>query len=230
MKRLKIAIDGPCASGKSTVAKMLAVQLEYKLINTGAMYRAVGLMALEKGIDPLDEPGVEAILPGVAIDFAGPASNQRLILNGRDVTERIGEPDVAQAASSVSSLLPVRKELVARQQAMARAGGVVLEGRDIGTVVLKDAECKFFITASLEERGRRRLKDYERMGIHKTLSEVQEELRLRDLNDMTRKHSPLVKAEDAIEIDTTDLTIKEVIDRLLGHIEGNCRRPPSERG
>ncbi|RLC47584.1 MAG: (d)CMP kinase [Candidatus Coatesbacteria bacterium] len=229
MKRLKIAIDGPCASGKSTVAKILAEQLGYKLINTGAMYRAVGLMALENDIDPLDEQGVKSILRQVAIDFAGPASNQRTILNGRDITERIAEPDVAQAASSVSSLLPVRRELVARQQAMARAGGVVLEGRDIGTVVLKDAECKFFITASLGERARRRLKDYERLGIHRSLPEVQQELHSRDLNDMTREHSPLVKAEDAIEIDTTDLTIEQVINRLLGHIEENCRKPAGDR-
>lgn len=218
MKRLKIAIDGPCGSGKSTVAKLLAERLGYKFINTGAMYRAVGLTVLERGIDPLDEPRVRALLPKIEIDLVGPASNQRVLLNGRDVTERIAEPDVASAASRVSSLLPVRKDLVARQQRMAREGGVVLEGRDIGTVVLKDAECKFFVTASLTERARRRLKDYEEMGINKSLEEVREDLRIRDDNDSTREHSPLMKADDAIEIDTTDLTIDEAIDRLMALI------------
>ncbi|MBN1592449.1 MAG: (d)CMP kinase [Candidatus Coatesbacteria bacterium] len=217
--KLKIAMDGPCASGKSTVAKLLAVRLGYKLINTGAMYRAVGLTAIEKGIDPLDEEAVKAILPEVKVDFEGPASNQRVILNGRDITERIAEPDVASAASSASSLLPVREDLVAQQQALAKEGGVVLEGRDIGTVVLKDAECKFYIVASIEERARRRLLDYERMGIKKSLAEVQEELSIRDKNDMTREHSPLKKADDAIEIDTTGLTIDKVIEKLMAYIE-----------
>ena len=219
MRRIKIAVDGPCASGKSTVARLLALRLGYKLINTGAMYRAVGLLAIEEGIDPLDEAGVSLILPNIEIDFVGPASNQRVILNGRDVTERIAEPDVASAASAVSSLLPVRKDLVARQQRMAAEGGVVLEGRDIGTVVLKDAECKFYVTASLEERARRRLKDYDSMGIPKELAQVQDDLRRRDTNDMTREHSPLKKAPGAIEIDTTHLTIDEVIDRLMAHIQ-----------
>jgi cytidylate kinase len=225
MRRAKIAIDGPCASGKSTVAKLLAQRLGFKLINTGAMYRAVGLLAIEKNIDPLDERGVSSILPDIEIDFVGPASSQRVILNGRDVTERIAQPDVASAASAASSLLPVRKELVARQQAMAKEGGVVLEGRDIGTVVLKDAECKFYITASIEERARRRLKDYESMGIQKPLAEVQDELCQRDQNDMTREHSPLKKAADAIEIDTTNLTIDQVIDRLMAHIQAASGRP-----
>ncbi len=219
MRRMRIAIDGPCASGKSTVAKLLALRLGYKLINTGAMYRAVGLLAIEKGIEPLDEAGVSSILPNIEIDFVGPASSQHVILNGRDVTERIVQPDVASAASSVSSLLPVRENLVARQQAMARSGGVVLEGRDIGTVVLTDAECKFYITASIEERARRRLNDYESMGIQKELAEVQDDLDRRDKNDMTREHSPLKKAPDAIEIDTTHLTIDEVIHRLMAHIQ-----------
>jgi len=216
--KLKIAIDGPCASGKSTVAKLIAQQLGYKLINTGAMYRAVGLLAIENGIDPLDEAAVCSILPKTKIDFAGPASNQRVILNGRDVTERLAEPDVAAAASSASSLLPVRFDLVAQQQALAKEGGVVLEGRDIGTVVLIDAECKFYITASIEERARRRLRDYEGMGIKKALAEVQDDLRRRDQNDMTREHSPLKKAQDAIEIDTTNLTLNQVIARLMAHI------------
>lgn len=217
--KLKIAIDGPCASGKSTVAKLLALRLGYKLINTGTMYRAVGLLAIEKSIDPLDEDAVCSILPEIEIDFAGPASNQRVILNGRDITERIAQPDVAAAASSASSLLPVRLDLVAQQQALAREGGVVLEGRDIGTVVLTDAECKFYVTASIEERARRRLNDYESMGIEKELAEVQDDLRRRDRNDMTREHSPLKKAPDAIEIDTTNLAIDEVIDRLMAHIQ-----------
>ncbi|MBN2209359.1 MAG: (d)CMP kinase [Candidatus Coatesbacteria bacterium] len=219
MRRLKVAIDGPCASGKSTIAKLLAQRLGFKLINTGAMYRAVGLLALERGIDPLDEAAVCSILPDIDIDLVGPASSQRVILNGRDVTERIAQPDVAKAASDASSLLPVRRELVARQQAMAQEGGVVLEGRDIGTVVLKDAECKFYVTASIEERARRRLKDYEGMGIEKALAEVQDELRQRDQNDMTREHSPLKKADDAIELDTTHLTIDQVIDRLMDYIQ-----------
>jgi len=222
---MRIAFDGPCASGKSTVAKLLALRLGYKLINTGAMYRAVGLLAIERSIDPLDEAGVSSILPDVEIDFVGPASSQRVILNGRDVTERIAQPDVASAASSVSSLLPVRKDLVARQQRMAAEGGVVLEGRDIGTVVLTEAECKFYVTASIEERARRRLKDYESMGIQKELAEVQDDLRRRDTNDMTREHSPLKKAPDAIEIDTTNLTIDEVIERLTTYIQSASASP-----
>ena len=223
MKRLKIAIDGPCGSGKSTVAWLLAERLGYKFINSGAMYRAVGLTVLEKGIDPLDEPRVQALLPYIEIELVGPASNQRVLLNGRDVTERIAEPDVASAASRVSSLLPVRNDLVSRQQEMAREGGVVLEGRDIGTVVLKDAECKFFVTASLTERAKRRLRDYESMGIEKSLEEVREDLRVRDDSDTKREHSPLMKADDAIEIDTTDLTIDQVIARLMALIDEKRR-------
>lgn len=223
MKAIRIAIDGPCASGKSTVARLLALALGYKYINTGAMYRAVGLLALENRVDPLDEARVIPLLSDIEIDLTGPASHQRVILNGRDVTERIAKPDVASAASSVSSLLSVRRELVKRQQSMARAGGVVLEGRDIGTVVLKDAQCKLFLTASLAERAARRLKDYEHIGIHKSLQQLEEDLARRDSDDMKREHSPLLKAPDAIEIDTTGLSIDEVIAQIMSVIEEKCR-------
>ncbi|MCD6327990.1 (d)CMP kinase [bacterium] len=215
MKKLKIAIDGPCASGKSTIARMLAARLGYTYINTGAMYRAVGLFIIRKDIDPFDENSVKSQLAGIEIDLIGPASNQRVVLNGEDITSEIAKPNVASAASSASTLLSVRKDLVARQQRMAREGGVVLEGRDIGTVVLKDAECKFFLTASISERAARRLKDYEAMGIKMSLAETEQELKLRDERDMNRKHSPLKRAEDAIDIDTTDLSIEQVIDRLM---------------
>ena len=137
MPRFKIAIDGPCASGKSTVARLLAARLGYKYVNTGAMYRAVGLALLREGIDPLDEEGAARLLPSLEIDLQGPVKNQRVYLNGEDVTEEVASPEVASAASAASSLLTVRKDLVAKQQEMSKDGGVVLEGRDIGTVVLR---------------------------------------------------------------------------------------------
>jgi len=223
MPRFKIAIDGPCASGKSTVARLLAARLGYKYVNTGAMYRAVGLALLREGIDPLDEEGAARLLPSLEIDLQGPVKNQRVYLNGEDVTEEVASPEVASAASAASSLLTVRKDLVAKQQEMSKDGGVVLEGRDIGTVVLKDAEFKFFLVASIDERAKRRLRDYQAMGMTKSVDDVVDDLTRRDERDMTREHSPLTKAEDAIEIDTTDMSIEEVVNALASVIEEGRR-------
>jgi len=219
----KVAIDGPCASGKSTVARALAERLGYRYINTGAMYRAVAFYALRSGVDPQNEQQVAPMLDRVQIDLRGPPADQRTILNGQDVTEQITSPEVASAASAISSLLVVRQRLVYLQQQMAKAGGVVLEGRDIGTVVLPDAECKFFLTASLLERARRRKRDYEAMGVERSLEEVKEELSRRDHNDMSREHSPLIKAPDAIEIDSTGLGVEEVVQRMVEVCRSDCQ-------
>ena len=221
-KRLLIAIDGPSGAGKSTVAQKVAQRLGYFYIESGAMYRAVGLLALEANI-PLDDAAALAKLAaGAGMRFEwGPLGNRLLLETAtgiRDVTNEIRSPAVTRAASMVSVHTPVRKVLVDRQRDLGRSGGVVMEGRDIGTKVFPEAEVKVFLDASLDARGKRRLQDKDAASL-KNAAAVLSEMAERDRRDQAREESPLVAAPDAVRIDSTQLTVDQVVDRILNLVE-----------
>ena len=222
-----IAIDGPAASGKSTTARLVAERLGYLHVDTGAMYRAVALKVLQQGVDPADARAVELIVDSTQVTLKRTEGQLRTFLDGVDVTEKIRGREVAKAASSVSVLTKVRDAMVNQQRRLGREGGIVLEGRDIGTVVFPDAELKVFLTASLEERARRRQRDLHELGLDVDLKSLIEEIAERYRKDATRDASPLMKAPDAIEIDTSRLTIEEqvdlVVERAKECIEGTKR-------
>ncbi|MDQ0223562.1 (d)CMP kinase [Streptococcus moroccensis] len=216
MNKIKIAIDGPASSGKSTVAKLIAKELGYTYLDTGAMYRCATLMVLENG---WQENDLDRILKGLdqyPIRFErGQDENQRVFLNNVDVTKRIRENDVTNNVSWVSAFPEVRAKLVEQQQQIAAQGGIIMDGRDIGTVVLPDAELKIFLIASVEERAERRYKENLAKGIPTDLETLKEEIAARDYKDSTREASPLKKADDAIEFDTTGVSISEVVQFIL---------------
>ena len=221
-KGLVIAIDGPVGAGKSTVAKLVAQKLGYLYVDTGAMYRAVALKALRLGMD-INDPIVMTML-AEATDIQlqqQDDGNVRVFLDGEDVTEAIRMPEVSEASSIVSAHEGVRKVLAERQKAMAELGGVVMEGRDIQTVIAPDAEVKIFLTASLEERAKRRWLELQQKGISVSYEEVLQEVKERDERDKSRAIAPLRKAPDAVEIDTTKMTPEEVADKI---IELACKR------
>ena len=212
MKRINIAIDGPSAAGKSTIAKRLCEKLNYVHLDTGAMYRCTALKALREGIDLEDEAGVCRMLADTEIVLT---PEGKVFLDGEDVSTAIRQDDVSMAASTVSKHQNVRRDLVARQQEMAKAGGFIMDGRDIGTVVLKDAQVKIFMTASPRARAERRYNQNIKAGIPTSdIETLEAEIAARDYQDTHREHSPLKKAEDAVEIDTSYLTIEEVVDRI----------------
>ncbi len=210
-KKIRIAIDGPAASGKSTTARLLAKKLGYLYIDTGAMYRAATLSVLRAGIDVHDEQAVVEHVKKIKISLKIVDGVQRTFLNGEDVSGLIRTPEINQVISVISSYPGVRQVLIEQQRQLAREGGVVMDGRDIGTVVLPDAELKVFLVASLEERARRRQLDLERQGIQMDLEEIKKEIARRDELDSSRSAAPLKKAADARELDTTNLTIKEQV-------------------
>jgi CMP/dCMP kinase len=215
-ERLTIAIDGPAGSGKSTVARRVAAMLDYLYLDSGAMYRAVALKALERKI-PLDNDAqLEALARETHIELKAPTREQeaaglknRVFLDGREVTEQIRTAEVAQAASRLATIAGVREVLVAEQQRAGHGGGVVMEGRDIGTVVFPSSELKIFLDASQETRAQRRWKEHQEKGDDVTLMEVLQEVRERDKRDRERKVSPLVKAKDAVLVDNTAMGIEE---------------------
>lgn len=217
LKKITIAIDGPAASGKSTTAKLVAHNLGYLHIDTGAMYRAVTLKALDEKIDLTDKNGIVRLAQTCTIRLEVTDGTTKVFLDGTEVTKRIRTQLVSRSVSTVSSYVGVRDVMVHDQQRMAAAGGIVLEGRDIGTVVLPNAELKIFLTASVEERARRRKKDLALVGIEANQDDLVNEIEARDQKDSTREASPLRKAPDAIEIDTSYLTIEEQVDFILGH-------------
>ncbi|HKX26510.1 MAG TPA: (d)CMP kinase [Blastocatellia bacterium] len=219
-RNLIIAIDGPAGAGKSTVARRLARRLGYLFINTGAMYRAVAWKVLTGGIslDDLDQIG--RIAEESRIELSGDVDSMRVSINGCDVTNQITAPEVSQAASRISALPVVRRALVARQQEMGRGGGVVIEGRDIGTQVFPQAGVKIYLDASPEERSRRRFTENNERGLPTTtLEELQAEIEERDHRDQTRSDSPLVRAADATYINSSTMTIDEVIERIVSLVE-----------
>lgn len=219
MKRLVVAIDGPAGAGKSTLARGLAARLGLAYVDTGAMYRAVAWKALHLGAD-LDDPGALGRLARrMTIAFkAAKGAPQRVFADGKDVTGVIRTPEVSQTASVVAAVPAVRRAMVARQRALGRGGGVVMEGRDIGTVVFPKADVKFFVDASVEERARRRYEEMRAKDAGVSLAAIASAIRRRDRRDRGRKDSPLRPAPDAHIIDTTRLTKDGVLAALLAHI------------
>lgn len=209
MKIYSIAIDGPAGSGKSTVAKILSEKLGIVYVDTGAMYRTAAYYCMTNGIDTKDGNAVAAAMEKINMDIKTVDGVQHMILNGEDVTAFIRTAEVGQGASDVGTFVPVRDKLVEMQQKIAEKISVVMDGRDIGTVVLPNAEVKIYLNADVTERAKRRLKDFELQGRKETLDEVIEQIKQRDHNDMTRDYNPLRKAESTVEIDTTGMTADE---------------------
>jgi cytidylate kinase len=218
-KKLIVAIDGPSGAGKSTVAKRLAKELGYTYLDTGAMYRAFALLVWKLKVDPYDEKRVSEVLQRTQIDLVGEADSLRVLLNGRDVSEEIRTPEISQLASKVSSLGGVRKWMVNLQKQMGLWGGVVAEGRDIGTVVFPQAEVKIFLDASPQERAMRRFHELQGQGKQTTLEETQEEMTVRDRRDRGRDVAPLCKADDALVIDTTTHGIDRVAEMIFREVK-----------
>jgi len=210
-KRLIIAVDGPAGSGKSSASRLLAERLSYRYIDTGAMYRAAAVAAYRSGVSVENDVALEQLMKDVVISF----KSGRIHLDGEDVSRAIREPEIDGLSSAVSARAPIRKALIALQRRMAENGGVVMEGRDIGTVVLPDADIKFFITASAEVRGRRRYTERIERGETADLEEVIEAMKRRDERDAQRELSPLVPADDAQVLETSSLNLEEVVDRMM---------------
>ena len=218
-KIIRIALDGPSGSGKSTVAKKLSSKLNILYLDTGAMYRATALKALSLNIDTFDEEGVKTFIDDINLEIKYIDGTQHTYLDGEDVSERIREPHVSMAASNISSLKCVRLKMVEMQREIASNMSCVLDGRDIGYYVLPNADYKFYITASVDVRADRRFKELTLKGHKVNFEELKQEIEQRDYNDRTREFSPLVKAQDAIEIDTSFMNIEQVLGKVLSIIE-----------
>jgi CMP/dCMP kinase len=216
-RKLTIAIDGPAASGKSTTARLLAEKLGYIYIDTGAMYRAASLAAVNSAINPADPGAVTDVVKKSDIQLKIIDGVQHTFLNGDDVSDKIRTPAIDKIIHFISSNADVRKIMVKYQRRTAEQGGVVMDGRDIGTVVLPDADLKVFMEASIEARARRRKKDHSAHNL--SFDEIKEEITRRDHSDMTRKESPLVKAADARELDNSELTVDQQVNTILNWIE-----------
>lgn len=215
-KIFQIAIDGPSGAGKSTIAKRVAAELAIDYIDTGAMYRAVGLKMLRLGIPMEENETLFEMLGSTDVDF----SEGKVYLDGEDVSDLIRTQEVSKAASDCSAFATVRRKLVELQQAMGKRKSVIMDGRDIGTVVLRDAEYKFYLTATAEERAMRRFKELQAKGSTDTYEKVLEDVNKRDYNDMHREVDPLRQAEDAVLIDSTNMSIEEVVDFVIEAVTG----------
>lgn len=221
---LKVAIDGPASSGKSTIAKLLAEEYYLVYVDTGAMYRALTFEALRKGIDINSEKSLANLLTNLEITFKRSKEGQRVFVNGEDITSDIRQPEVTNSVSTVSSFERIREELVDRQREIAEDTGVAMDGRDIGTVVLPEADVKIFLVASVQERAIRRHNENIEKGIPSNLKKQKEEITARDTLDSNREISPLKQAEDAILLDTTGKTIDEVVNECKKIIDGKLHK------
>ncbi|MBM7648008.1 cytidylate kinase [Bacillus ectoiniformans] len=215
-KHIQIAIDGPAAAGKSTVAKIIAEKLSYIYIDTGAMYRALTYKALREGMNLEDEAQLLALLQNSEVELRSSEQGQRIFLDGEDVSEAIRTNEVTSSVSLVAAHPLVRQEMVKRQQDLSKKCGVVMDGRDIGTHVLPKAELKIFLIASVEERAKRRYEENILRGFPANLEKLKEEIALRDQLDSEREAAPLKQADDALALDTTSMSINEVVESILG--------------
>ena len=215
MKTIKIAIDGPASSGKSTVAKIIAKEFGYTYLDTGAMYRAATYIALKHQLNEDNVEQLLGLLEQHPISFGRSEAGEQLVFVGDvDITHPIRENEVTNRVSTIAAIPVIREKLVALQQEIAQKGGIVMDGRDIGTVVLPQAELKVFLVASVDERAKRRYKENMAKGIETNLEKLKEDIAARDYKDSHRETSPLKQAEDAIYLDTTGLTIEEVVDKI----------------
>lgn len=217
---ITIAVDGPAGAGKSSVSKEIAKRLGIIYIDTGAMYRAASLYAIEKGIKICEE-NMKKCLDEIDISIGYDERGQRIYLNGKDVSERIREKDVSIGASDVAVIPAVRLKLVELQRNLAKKESVIMDGRDIGTYVLPDANVKIFLTATSQERAKRRCLEMEQKGMECDFEEVKKDIEYRDKQDSSREFAPLKQAEDAILVDSSDMSFEEVVERIIGIIEKN---------
>ena len=216
---VSVAIDGPAGAGKSTLARRLAAELGYIYVDTGAMFRTIGLYALRAGKDPKDNEAVNALLPEISLKFAFIEGEQHIYLNGEDVSTAIRTEEVGMAASAVGANPAVRTFLLGMQRDMAKTQDVLMDGRDIGTVVLPDATVKIFLTASPEARATRRWKEYQQKGVEVSYEEVLADVRQRDYQDTHRAAAPLRQADDAQLLDTTDMNFEQRLEAMKKKIE-----------
>ena len=215
MKYVSVAIDGPSGAGKSTVARAAAAQLGYVYVDTGAMYRTIGLAVCRRGIPGEDTEGIRSVLPDIRVGITYENGAQHVLLNGEDVSSEIRTPEIAYYASRVSAVPEVREFLLNTQRDMAKNGNILMDGRDIGTAVLPNAPLKVYLTASAHVRALRRWKELTEKGQTADLAKIEEDINERDYQDMHREHSPLVQAEDAVLVDSSEMTINEVVEKIL---------------
>jgi cytidylate kinase len=223
-----ITIDGPAGSGKSTVSRLLATRLKVLYLDTGAMYRAVALQAKRKGVDLKDKEKISRLCRDLDLQFKTLDGATRLFVGAEDISAAIRSPEMDMLSSAISAIKEVREAMTLLQRKMAKQGGVVAEGRDMGTVVFPDADYKFFVNADPEVRAGRRYRERLERGEAVSRGEVEKELRKRDAQDMTRALAPLVPAKDAIIIDTTNLTVEEVVEKMVKTIERRDKKTSKE--
>lgn len=212
---MSVAIDGPAGAGKSTIAKIVGEKFNLMYINTGSMYRAITYIAMNKNISPSDKQGLMEVLNSVEMHFDG----DNLILNGEDITEKLTMPVISNNVSNYAKIPEVREKLVKMQQYIAKKYDVIMDGRDIGTVVLKDSKFKYYLTATAETRAQRRFEELKSKNIEVNFNDLLEDIKKRDYIDSTREKDPLVKADDAIEIDSSNLGIDDVVEVISNNIK-----------
>ena len=217
--RLTIAMDGPAGSGKSTIAQRLAEKLDYLYLNSGSMYRAMTLLSIRKGGDSTNVSTLTELAKSCRIDFLD--NGKTTLLNGEDVSDLLRTPEIDRAIVAIAKVPEVRHEMVQQQRRIGKNGGIIVEGRDVTTVVFPDADLKFYINASVEERAKRRFAEQKAQSIDTTLEQVEQEIRERDQMDKSREHSPLRTAEDAIIVDTTKMTINQAVNFVLNRVEAS---------